>query len=527
MAFHKISNMDAWEVLRRWHSRQSISHIARILGYDRKTVRRYVRLARAKGLSQEAPLPSKEEVLILVRQMEPVVRRSAQAQVLLDPLLVELVTLVSDQDLALKPKIAFEVLCQRHQLAGKVSYTSFKRFVRTHQIALRPELSTCRREVPPASEVQIDYAKVAILYDPLTQRRRTLHAFIGTLGFSRHKYVELVFSQDQLSFIGSHIRMFEYFGGVPERVVLDNLKTGVIKPDLYDPSLNRTYRELADHYHCFLDPCRIAQPKDKGKVERDVPTVRQAVRKLIVLHPTADITELNRLLRLWCTQDYGQRKHGTTQSAPYCDFLEQERPALKGLPQEGFEAAEWKEATVHPDHYIQFNRKAYSVPHPYVGRKVWVRATERLVQIYYADELIKQHLITRFFRHTDHTDFPENVRAVLDEGVPRAILKKAQAISPHLYQLLRSLLEVHAFINLRKAQGLLALADHFNHALIDTAAAFAIQHRLSLSPKQFRHLLEKLQAAETTTTTLPLSQQSLEFIRDITYFISSPQETST
>ena len=102
--------------------------------------------------------------------------------------------------------------------------------------------------------------------------------------------------------------MFEYFGGVPKRIVLDNLKAGVIKPDLYDPRLNRSYQELAEHYDIFVDPARIKAPKDKGKVERDVRTVRQAVRKIMVLNPTASLGELNGLASHWCRDEYGQEK---------------------------------------------------------------------------------------------------------------------------------------------------------------------------------------------------------------------------
>ena len=113
------------------------------------------------------------------------------------------------------------------------------------------------------------------LYDPLLKRNRSLYAFIGTLSYSRFKFVEYVFSQDEQSFVQSHVRMFNFFGGVPKVIYLDNLKTGVIKPDLYNPIINKAYAELAEHYECFLNPCRVATPKDKPIVERDVQTVRE------------------------------------------------------------------------------------------------------------------------------------------------------------------------------------------------------------------------------------------------------------
>jgi hypothetical protein len=446
--------------------------------------------------------------------------RAASARLLLDQYLPEIIELVGDADIALKPKIAFEALCERHALIGKVSYSSFKRFARTHKISLSPSGSTCRIEVAPGSEVQVDYALVGIIYDPCTKRRRKMYAFIGTLSHSRHKYVELVFRQDQRSFVGSHVRMFEEFGCVPERVVLDNLKTGVIKPDLYDPVLNRAYRELGEHYQCFLDPCRVAHPKDKAKVERDVQTVRQAVRKLLALNPAIDIIELNQLMRHWCVEEYGDRRHGTTQEKPYQVFLERERPAAKPLPSEPFEIAEWKQVTVHPDHYVQFNRKAYSVPTAYIGKKIWARATERILYLYYDDKLIKQHLITNAYRHTDHEDFPDNVRAALDSGLHKSMLVRAERIGPNFYTVIRSILKVHAFINLRKAQGVMALAERFDAALIDKASAFVLDHHESVTPQSFKMLLEKMYHHQNTSIAIPVSPASMEFVRDMSYFTS-------
>lgn len=522
MAYHRRSSMEKWEVIERWHRGQAIAGIAKALGYDRKTVRGYIRQAIRHGLRRDAALPSREEIVDLFTAEERTGGRGASSINRLSEHLDELKGLIDpdDSNQALKPKLAFEVLIERHGLEGKVSYSSFKRFVKRNLVSLHPRMSTCRLEASPGREVQIDYAKVGVLYDPIEKRKRTLMVFIGTLSFSRHKYAELVFRQDQKSFTGSHVRMFDYFGAVPERVVLDNLKAGVIKPDLYDPSLNRSYRELATHYGCFLDPCRVVHPKDKGKVERDVQTIRQAVRKLMVLNPEADIVELNRLLRRWCMEEYGNRKHGTTNDAPWRLFAEIERPVMSALPFEAFEAADWKKATVHPDHYVQFKRKAYSVPHPYVGRTVWVRGTERLVQIYHDDTLIKQHVVTSSYRHTDYADFPHNVRSVLEEGLPAALLARSLVIGPHFYSMIESLLSIHAFINLRKAQGLLALADQFDRPLIEKAASFTMELGLTVTPKLFRTLIEKLVDQEAQRSTVPISQESFEFVRDIEYFIS-------
>lgn len=528
MAYREISIMEMWEVICRWHAGAGIREIVRNLGCDRKTVQRFTRLATSHGITRESPLPPKEEVLRLLKSAKTSHGRSAQKQLLLEPYLDEIIGLVNHPEHALKSKTAFLVLLQRHDLTDKISYTSFKRFARTHQFSIKSERSTCRIEMPPGSEVQVDYAKIGMLYDPVTLRRRALYAFIATLAHSRLKYIELTFKQDQTSFVSSHIRMFRFFGGVPARITLDNLKSGVIKPDLYDPVLNRSYREMAEYYGCFIDPARVRSPKDKGKVERDVQTVREAVRMQIVLHPDAMLSDLCRLMRQWSTDDYGQKNHGTTHEKPFEVFTQRERPAFKPLPTDDFDVAVWKQATVHPDHYIQFQNKAYSIPHAYLGKTVWIRATERLLQIYYREEIIKTHLITKNYRHTDYSDFPENIQAALDtSAIHRSLLERASAVGSEFSRLVRSLLEVHAYLNLRCALGIVDIATHAdNHPLVECAAQLMQQHHIKATPKNLRHVLERLSTEQSAQQVIPFSDASREFVRDISYFIHTQEGTA-
>jgi hypothetical protein len=325
-----------------------------------------------------------------------------------------------------------------------------------------------------------------------------------------------------VSFTSSHVRMLEAFGGVPGRIVLDNLKAGVLRPDLYDPHFNRSYAELAEHYKFFLDPARVRHPRDKGKVERDVQTVREAARKILHLNPAASLSELNQAIRHWALYEYGNRLHGTTGERPHTVFLERERPELKSLPERPFEVAEWKLASVHPDHFVQFHGKAYSVPHAYVGKQVWIRATEHLLQVYWQDELIKQHVITRQYRHTDYNDFPANVQHALDTStVHRTLLARAEQIGPEFHRLIRDLLEVHAFLNLRRAQGLVAVAEEASNTLhVEHAARFIAENALKATPRDLRHVLDRLALQEAAERTLPpLSEATREFVRDASYFI--------
>lgn len=530
MAFHRIGIMDVWDIIRRWHDRHTISQITEATGYDRKTVRGYIHLAVFFGLSLEEELPPKDDVLAQLHNIKAGSGRQPSAQLLLLPYLNEIVDLVKDKKYPITPKSAFFLVQRRHEdVLGTVSYPSFKRFARAHRLTFYPSRGTCGRvEVAPGTEVQVDYGRMGMFNDPATPgRRKVLLAFIGTLSHSRMKYVELVFGQDQRAFAAAHIRMFEFFGGVPLRIVPDNLKAGVIKPDLYDPTINILYREMADHYGTFIDPARPAHPKDKPKVERDVQTVREAVHVKLLENPTATLAELNRLMRKWSEEEYGLNPHGTTGERPFIVLQERERPAFRPLPSEPFELADWKQATVHPDHYVQFHHKAFSVPHAYVGQTVWIRATEHILQVIVDHQVIKQHVITTGFRHTDYSDFPENVRAVRDTSrAHQRLLERAGRCGPVFHQLVDDLLAIHAFSHLRCAQGLVGAAEHSTSHVVEHAARFMLDHCIKATPKNFRHLLARLtqdeqNASVSSTAPLPISPATGEFIRDISYFIST------
>lgn len=516
MAYKRITIMDISEIIRRRQDGQKIAQISQALSIDRKTVRKYISKVDAKnldaGYKEHSPALPKELI-------DEIQGRPANKQAILEPYLEEIRNLVNSKVNPLKPKTAFEVICAWHNLTGKVSYTSFKRFVRAHRISILPDKSTCRIEVKPASQLQVDYCKSGLIYDPTAHKRRTVYAFLGTLSFSRHKYVEFVYRQNQQSFVYSHINMFAWFKGVPKTIAIDNLKAGVIKPDLYDPKLNRAYDEMANHYGCFIDPCRVARPKDKGKVERDVQTVREQFRKLLALNPNITLAEANRAIKDWLINDYGKRKHGTTNQEPYLLFTETEQPLLRQLPEEPYEPALWKEATVHPDHYIQVNKKTYSIPHPYVGKKVWVKVTHNLVQAYYNERLIKQHPIAKGYRQTDLNDFPDNVRHALDSGLPLHLCKKAAKTGPNLEKLVRSILGIHAFINLRKAQGIISVAQKYPADVIEHAAEAALTRFGSISPKLFKSMAEKLtRQHDEQNNQLSLSDETSSFVRNMEYF---------
>jgi len=513
MAYKRINVMDIYEIIRRWHAGQAISEISRALCYDRKTVRKYIKKAKGLGLSTNIPLPEKEKCLKMFETIECKKEYSKPSMNKLLPYKQELIQLINKETDPLKPKTAFEVISEKYRL--NVSYTTFKRFFKIHDLGKHKTTITCRIETPPGQILQIDYAKVGTLHDPSSGKNRNVYAFIATLAYSRHKYVEFTFKQDKKSFIYSHIHAFEFFGCVPRIISIDNLKNGILKADLYDPKLNPSYQEMAEHYNCFIDPCRVRKPKDKAKVERDVQTVREQFRKLKALNPDLTIILANKKILTWLTDDYGKRNHGTTRRKPYELFEEKEKQAMIALPSQPFEYAEWKRAKVHPDCYIQYQKKFYSVPYKYVGKTVWIKAAEKIISIYYNHKLIKQHVISDQIRHTDMKDFPENHRAVLDQGYHKRLLIKAKEVGFYFHKLIESLFKSHAFLNLRRAQSLFRLLDEHSFKEVDRVAKEILYDNIPATSQNFKKLLNNQQADRPPL----IGKKTQEYIRQADYFV--------
>jgi len=515
MGYKRLVIMEILEVIRRYFDNQSISQISEVTGFDRKTIRRYVNHIREKGINSY----DKEKIIQVIKEVIPSLSgRPKITQGVLDQYRDEISSLINNKDNPLKPKSAYEVICCRHDLSKKVSYSSYKRFIRKNKITIIKDKTTCRLESEAGDLIQIDYAKVGTLHDPVSKKRKTVYAFIGSLGCSRHKFVEFVYSQNQQSFVESHVKMFNFFGGVPKIIVLDNLKSGVIKPDLYDPIINRSYAEMAEHYSCFINPARISKPKDKPIVERDVQTIREEFRKLKAINEKITLQEANKSILSWIKNDYGLRDHGTTKLKPYEEFLLKEKPSLLKLPIIDFQAALWKEARVHPDHYIQVNKKSYSIPHQYVGKKVWVKVTHRLVSVYFEEKLIKRHTIPTGYRQTDLNDFPENMRNALKGGMPKYLLGQAKMISEEFESLIKKILSPHAYINMRKAQDLIRIAEKYPAEIITEATLIAMNNYKSVNPKSFSFIIAEL-LSSVQQEEIPISNETSSYIRSSDYFI--------
>jgi transposase len=481
MARRPIPMIELDELFYRFQQGHTLSSMARSLGQARGTVRKYLRAAIASGLTRGGDDTQRQAVVHAVRSLIESGRPPSDALIdqRLAPYRDQMKAWLDEPDMTMKQ--VWRLLRER---GISSSYSSLKRYIRAHLQPRTPRV-TIRLETPPGRQAQVDFASARVSFrDGVT---RHLWLFIMTLAYSRHRFVRFVEHQNATSWIDCHIRAFEFFGGVPETVLLDNLKAGVARPHLYDPTLNRAYAELERHYGFTVDPTRIASPQDKGQVERAVPTARQQLVAGRLYH---DVPDLNDTALIWCRDAIGQQPHGTTHEPPLLRFQRDEQPLLKPLPPTPFDPPIWAEHKVHPDHHVVFQRSYYSLPTRFVGKMVWVRASRRLVQIFCDDTLVKTH--PRAPRPgswiTDHSDYPDQAKAFLFAH-PAHCRATAQALGPHVTRMVDQILASHAIRNLRKAQAILRLADKYGPQRLDLACASLLAFE-STELKRLQRILE-------------------------------------
>ena len=518
MGYRKMKKRDLWEIYRRWQAGQAISHIATSERRDRKTVRHYVGGFEELGLEPSGAFMDDQRFYQVVENLLPT--RNERAAPGSDQLLAhvdELRELINRAREALKPKTAFLVVRTKYELS--VSYATFKRFARQQGLSRAERRRMIRIELPPGLETQLDYGKVGTLRDTASGVARTVWAFCGVLTHSRLPYVQFVFSQDQGSFVGSVVLMLEYYGGSTQFISLDNLKSGVIKPDLWDPQINRALAEAAEHYSVFVDPCRVGRSTDKGKIERFVPVARELFGMLKALHPSADLAELNGRALQWCREDYGRREHGTTGVAPM-EAFEVERSTLKALPAERFQAPEWKQVSVHGgDQFLTFNKRRFSLPPAWRGRRVWARYAAPTLQIYDNECLIRQYVLNDRQRiYWVAEDFPAEVRTMMNGGYPGWILESARCYGPAAVELLASVLQPHAYLNARRARGMLdVMAKHYGLPYFEEVCQRA-KSRSVVLPATLKRMLEAAAQRPAFQLELPISEFGAAMVRDVRYY---------
>ena len=449
------------DIVRRIQQGDSERRIAKDMQISRGTVHKYHEIAKEKGyLEKTDTQPSESE---LMEALGPGVQPPRQTSTV-EPYREKV------QDW-LKQGVEMTAIWLRLQenFGYKGGYSSIRRFV--HQLEpVEPE-AFVRVHTEPGEDMQVDFGSVGQLYDPVSKHLRTAFAFVATLGYSRHQYAELVFDQKVATWIALHKRTFAYFGGVPKRVIPDNLKAAVLKALVHDPILGEAYRRMALYYGFLVSPTIPYTPRHKGKVESGVHYVQ---RNFMAGQEFVDIHMGNLHLREWILNTAGVRKHGTTGEAPLPLFNENEKACLQPLPAEPFRLLEIRPVKVHPDCHVVITGSFYSVPFGYIGQELAAHVSENFVEIYKGLELVATHPhSTRAGQwHTRMDDYPPAKAAYLIR-TPDYCRKLGAKIGPSTLNVVEQLLADRPLDQLRSVQAILRLEESVGSSRLEAACARA------------------------------------------------------
>ncbi len=360
------------------------------------------------------------------------------------------------------------VLRRNHGYTG--SYSAMRRF-RQQLAAAEPEVcTTMRLDFDPAEAAQVDFGAGPAITDVHTGEVFKTWVFVMTLCWSRHQYSEVVRDQTIATWLGCHRRAFEWFGGVPGRIIIDNPKCAITRACITDPSVQRAYAECAEGYGFKISPCPPRDPQKKGIVESGVKYVK---RNFLPLREFRDLADANRQLQEWVLGTAGTRTHGTTREQPLARFAT-ERDLLIALPAHPPEIATWAKVTVHRDAHVQFEKTLYSVPFRLMGQQLWLRATDQLIQIYREQERVATHVRTSSHRRSTVRDHLPPDALAWSMADPQHCLRESERIGPQCHALIQRLFADRVLDHLRAAQGVIRLEKQHGTKRLEAACERAL-----------------------------------------------------
>jgi len=377
-----------------------------------------------------------------------------------------------------------------------VSYDSVRRFLR--RLGWVRPLPFRRIERAPGEEAQVDFGTGAPIIGPDGKRRKT-HVFRIVLSHSRKAYSEATYRQTTEDFLCALENAFEHFGGVPQTLVIDNLKAAVKHPDWFDPELVPKVAAFAAHYGTVILPTKSYTPRHKGKVERGIDYVQKNALKG---RRFGSLEDQNRHLRDWEAHVADTRIHGTTRQHVGRVFREVEQPALRPLPAERFPNFREAQRSVNRDGHVEVAKAYYSAPPEYLGRRVWVRWDARTVRIF--NQRFEQ--VALHVRHEPgrFSTLGEHLAAEKISGIERGaawLLSKVRPVGPHTTDWAQAMLMSRGIAGVRVLQGLVSLANRHAPADLEQACEVALSYG-AFHLRPLRQLIRRRAAKQQPLTFL-------------------------
>lgn len=398
-------------------------------------------------------------------------------------------------------QLLWEEYRQREQAHQTYSYSQYC----AHYREFCQSLTRSLRQVYKAGErMLVDFCGRTIpIIDRKTGEVTYAEIFVATLGMSNYTYAEAVPDQSLPHWISCNTHALEFFGGVTELVIPDNLKAAVSKSGRCEPEINRTYAEWAQHYGTVIMPARPYEPRDKAKAEAAVQHLQRRVLAALRHREFFSLAELNEAIRELLARLNAKpfrRLPGSRQSW----YAERERAALRPLPQQRYPYADWKKMRVHVDYHVEVEHSWYSVPHELVGQYLDVRWTWGTVEVFRGDQRVASH--RRHHKKYQRTTLPEHLPPAHREflgGTAQRLLKRAQYLGPQVQACVDRVLREapHPAFTYRLCQGMLSVLDGYSREQARVACARAMALPV-MSVKRLRELLEHPEEP-TTIPSLP------------------------
>lgn len=482
MAHKRLSMRKIREILRLYHElKLGKKQIAKACSVSPSTVVEYLRKTEAAGLGW--PLPEDLDDNAIEALLFPIEVPKLTDRPL--PVMAEL-----RKELQIKG-VTLQLLWHEYKERYPEGYQysqfceHYRRWSKTLDLSLRQEYRA-------GEKLFVDFAgKTIPIVNRYTGETTQAEIFVAVLGASNYTYAEAVGSQDLPSWIGAHVRAFEYFDGVSAMLIPDNLKSGVTKACRYEPELNPTYQEMCQYYGTVAMPARAAKPRDKAKVEAGVLLVTRWITAALRHRTFFSIAELNAAIRE-LLEKLNTRKFKKLDCSRRDLFESIDKPALKPLPAHRYQYAEWKKATVNIDYHIEVEGHFYSVPYQLVRQKVDARITSDTIGIIFKGKRIathaRSHTRGKFTTLTDH--MPKSHQGYM-EWTPSRLISWAEKAGPSTAKLIETIMTTrpHPQQGFRSCLGIMGLGKKYTIERLEAAACRALAIR-SYSYRSIRSILE-------------------------------------
>ena len=457
----------------RYQAKLSQRQVAKALGCGRTTIQRYERIASKKGLTDFSLINSLSEQELLCRLGLGGDFRFLSTPLRKDKLLPDWSEIYRELS---KKHVTLALLWSEYKEDNPEGY-QYSQFCE-HYKRWRQKLSVSLRQEHKAGEKAfVDYAGSTIdIIDSETGEVRAAQIFVGVLGVSSYTYVETTWSQSLPDWLMSHRRMFEFFSGVPQILVPDNLLSGITKPDRYEATVNRSYQDLSEHYETCVIPARVRKPKDKAKAEAGVLLASRWILAALRNKTFCSLEELNEAIQVLLEKLNNKKmRHFKKSRRELFEAIDQ--PALGSLRSKPYIFSEWKAARVNIDYHIIFDDHFYSVPYQLTKQEVQLRATSQTVEIFHKSTRVASH--RRSSRKggftTDPSHRPLSHQAHL-EWPPERIIKWAKSKGDNTGLFIQHLIntKAHPEQGYRSALGVIRLADKYGNVRLNQACGNAI-----------------------------------------------------